>query len=289
MLNMNELYSKMMSAFGLTGTGIPTAFVKIFGKDDNVPEKIFEYHTVDVTLTSCQAAKQASLGDAVCLTRSNIGCIAAAITFGLVDQFEDKPLEKPRVYTEIMRQQFKDKNNFIPPTPKDFTEGLVYACKDSGHKDFCLFGEEDSGRFKDVETAKKAISEMSAIQPATTQAVFFYSPGFDGPEIAADVVVMNVRPVELTKIVQAYQYITGKRVNANMGGLRAVNSDLIVRPYLTQEINVSSYCLGSRIIASYEANRMGIGIPACCFEDIVEGLIKSKTGYPFNLYPGATS
>ena len=44
-----------------------------------------------------------------------------------------------------------------------------------------------------------------------------------------------------------------------MGAVRAVNSDLIARPYLTGEINVSPYCLGSRLVAGFEANYMGPG------------------------------
>jgi len=289
MQTVKNLYERMIKAMGLEETGLPVTFVKLYKNDSIIPKEIFEYHPDEVSLTSCQATKQASLGDAVCLTRDNIGCIAAAITFGLVDQNEDKPLERPRVYTEIMRGQFKQKEKFIPPSPADFTEGRVYACNASGHKEFCLFGEEDSGRFKDVETAKQAIKEMTAIQPAVTKAVFFYSTSFDVIEIIPDVIVFNIRPVELTKIVQAYQYITGRRIHGNMGGLRAVNSDLIVRPYLTKEINVSSYCLGSRIIASYEANRLGIGIPYNSFVEIVMGMEESKTGYPFHLYPGAIS
>lgn len=286
---MKNLYDRIIKAMDIEDTGIPVTFVKIYSENDVIPEVVMDCHPDEVSLTSCQATKQASLGDAVCLTERNIGCIAAAISFGFVDQNDDKPLDKPRVYTEIMRNQFNDKKAFIPPTPKDFTEGFVYACKDSGHKDFCLFGPEDSGRFKDVATAKFAVSQMMAIQPATTKAVFFYSSSFDALDIIADVIVFNLRPVELTKIVQAYQYKTGKRIVADMGGLRAVNSDLIVRPYLTKEINISPYCLGSRIIASYEANRLGIGIPIECFEIIVEGMEESKTGYPFNLYPGAIS
>ena len=75
----------------------------------------------------------------------------------------------------------------------------------------------------------------------------------------------------------------------SMGGLRVVNSDLIVRPYLTQEINVSTYCLGARLIAEFEAERMGIGMPFNTFKEIVQGLEDSKGGFPFPMYPGATA
>jgi uncharacterized protein (DUF169 family) len=98
---------------------------------------------------------------------------------------------------------------------------------------------------------------------------------------------MSVRPVELTRIVQAYQFLTGERVIGNMGPVRVVNSDLIVRPYLEQKINYSSYCVGARLIAAYDADRLGIGMPFHIFKTVVTGMEESKTGYPFEHYPGA--
>jgi uncharacterized protein (DUF169 family) len=74
-----------------------------------------------------------------------------------------------------------------------------------------------------------------------------------------------------------------------MGGLRVVNSDLIVRPYLTQEMNVSTFCLGARLIAEFEADRMGIGMPYGMFADVVQGMEDSAGGFPFAAYPGAES
>lgn len=73
-----------------------------------------------------------------------------------------------------------------------------------------------------------------------------------------------------------------------MNALREVDSDLIARPYLTQEINVSSYFLGARMVARFVGNRLGIGIPFKKFELVVKGMEESKTGYPFHKYPSAT-
>ena len=279
----------MITAMGVEGLEIPVAAVKFLRKEDEIPEPIGAHELADITLTGCQAVRQASLGDAVCLTRDNIGCVAAAITLGLVDETEDKPLEGPRVYTDIMRDQSGLDDGFVPPTPKEFTEGIVYACRDSGHPEFCLFGKADCGRYRDVETARTAISEMTAIQPAVMKAVFFYAPYFEAPDLSPDVVVLSVRPVELARIVQAYQYNTGKRVTGTSGAVRVVCSDLITRPYLTKEINVSTFCLGARLIAQYEANRLGIGMSFNIFEGIVSGMADSRTGYPFHLYPGASN
>jgi len=277
----------MIDAMGVAGLNIPLTAVKFFRHNDPIPAAVLDYKPDNITLTSCQANKQAALGDAVLLTRDNIGCVAAAITFGLVDQHERQPLSGSRVYTDLMKKQSDLGDRFQPPTPHDFTEGIVYACRAAGRPDFALFGKEDSGRFQTPEIARHAIQEMSAIQPAIMKGVFFYAHTFDEIDLIPDVITLDVRPVELTRIIQAYQFLTGKRVNASMGPVRVVNSDLIVRPYLTQEINFSSYCIGARLIAQYDPNRLGMGIPFSRFEEIVCGMEASRTGYPFHLYPGA--
>ena len=285
---IEQLYSRLISAFGIDDLNIPLTAVKFYRQNENIPNIVMDNHPDEITLTSCQSAKQAALGDAVCLTRNNIGCIAAAITLGLINQNEDKPFTGSRVYTDIMKDQSGLNDNFIPPSPKDFTDGIVYACRNSGRLDFCLFGKEDAGRFKDVRTAKHAVQDMMAIQPAIMKAVFFYSQHFTDLDIIPDIIILSVRPVELSRIAQAYQFSTGKRVTASIGAVRVVNSDLIVRPYLTQDINVSTYCVGARLIAQFGPDKMGIGMPFFIFEELVQAMEDSKTGYPFYMYPGAS-
>jgi uncharacterized protein (DUF169 family) len=283
-----ETYRTLLAHFGVEGLQLPTSFVKIFREGDDLPHTISDHAPSGITLTACQAERQAVLGDAVCLTRENIGCVAAAISFGLVGQEEETPLEGPRVYTTIMKDQALKGNEFAPPSPADFQRGTVYACHSEERPEFALFGPDDSGRFKDIATARKAIAGMACIEPADTQAVLFYSPDLgEAVPVEPDVIVLGVRPVELTRLVQAWQFMTGERIEASMGGLRVVNSDLIVRPYLTGRINVSSYCLGARLIAKYGPDRMGMGIPVSQFETLAEGMKRSFTGFPFPDYPGA--
>ncbi len=276
----------MMEALGVEGLDIPVTAVKFFKAGATLPEAVIRHQVTDLTLTACQACRQASLGDAVCLTRGNIGCVAAAISLGMVSADDPEPLRGSRVYTDLMKNRSGRSESFVPPAPKDFTDGLVYACRDAGRCDFSLFGPEDSGRYQDLPTARQAVLAMSMIQPPTTQAVFLFPYDFEEAPIQPDVVIFNVRPVELTRIIQAHQYLTGQPTGASMGALRVVCSDLMARPFQSQQVNIATYCLGARLIAKYEANRLGIGIPYGIFGDIIEGLKKSKTGYPFHLYPG---
>ena len=282
-----KFFNRLVTALEVPGLEIPAVGVRFFRQDMPIPPSVQSYAPSTLTLTSCQAVRQAELGDPVLLHLDNIGCVAAAISLGLVDQHQAHPLHGPRLYTELMHQQSAQDTDFLPPTPQDFTEGVVYACRSSGRPDFCLFGARDTGRFKDQETARTAVADMMEIQPPVMAAVFLYPPDFTEVALTPDVVVLSVRPIELTRIIQAYQFRTGGRLEASMGGLRAVNSDLIVRPYLTQRMNISPYCLGARLIARFDANRLGIGIPYAEFTSLVQGMEESQGGYPFSAYPGA--
>ena len=272
---------------GVPGLVMPVAGIKLFHVGDRIPETVTLHQPDGFTVTSCQAIRSAMLDDAVYVTRDSIGCVAAAISLGMVDENQPDPLEGEREYIKIMKQASGKENNFVPPAPLDFTGGTVYACRASGHQEFGLFGEEDSGRFATMEIARKAVSHMRSIQPPDIQGVFYFSPDFEEEDLVPEVVVLSLRPVELCRVVQGYQYLTGERVKADIGGVRAGCSDLIVDPYMTGEINFSPYCLGARLIARFEGDRMGMSMPFSVFETTVKGMEASMTGFPFPEYPGA--
>ncbi len=287
MENFQKLAQRLIHAMEVPNLTIPIAGVKIFKQSDRVPDEILRSQPDQYSITACHALKSAMLGDVVYLEKDSIGCVAAAISLGIVQKKETAPLDGKRVYIEMMRKSSGKGDAFTPPSPLEFSNGSVYACKDSGQTDFGLFGKDDSGRFKSKDIAIEAIAKMPALQPPTTQGVFYFSPTYDDIGVLPDVVVLSVRPVELCRITQGYQFLTGERVRADIGGLRAGCSDLIVRPYLYNEINFSPYCLGARLIAKFEGDRMGLAMPYSLFELTVRGIEESKTGFPFPEYPGA--
>ncbi|MBU1054135.1 MAG: DUF169 domain-containing protein [Proteobacteria bacterium] len=287
MNNFNDLMKRLVKAFDVPNLDIPVSGIRIYKKDETVPEEVKKYQPDGIAITSCHSIRTTMMGDAVYLTEHSIGCIAAAISLGIVDKNKTSPLKGQREYTEIMRKSSGKGDSFIPPSPLEFADGTVYAFQDSKKEDYALFGKKDSGRYISKDVARKALSEMLSLQPPLTQGVFYFSPDFEDVEILPDIVILSLRPVELCRIIQGYQYITGNRVTANVGGLRAGCSDLIVRPYLLKEINFSPYCLGARLIARFEGDRLGMGFPFSFLETIVKGTEESKTGFPFPEYPGA--
>jgi len=290
MTRMAALYRRLLGAFGVDDLQIPATYVKLFRQDAVVPEAVQSHAIPQETLTVCQAVRHAALDQAVYLTIDTIGCVAAAISLGMVDPEDRHPMTSPLpAYVRLMEEQSDLGARFEAPTPGDFSDGTVYACREAGRPDFGLFGPLDSGRFATRAIARDAVADMGRVEPADTRGVFFYSNNFQVLDILPDVILLDVRPVELTRLLQGYQYLTGKVVQAWMNPLRAVDADLIARPLNTGEINISSYCLGARTLARFGGNRLGMGIPYAAFELMVRGMEASATGYPFHRYAGAVA
>jgi uncharacterized protein (DUF169 family) len=278
----------MIAAFDVDGMAIPAVSVTLFRRGDAISRGVEDQSPDHETLTVCQAVRHAALGQPVYLTRDTIGCVAAAISLGLVEPDDALPMASPLpAYVQLMKAQANPEAAFAPPSPADFSSGTVYACRAAGRPEFGLFGPEDSGRFAGEAIARQAVEDMDRIVPADTRGVFFFGQDFRDADIRPDVILLDVRPVELTRILQGYQFMSGKAVQAWMNPLRAVDADLIARPLRTGAINISPYCLGARTLARFSGDRMGMGIPYPLFEEVVRGLEASRTGYPFHRYAGA--
>ena len=139
MTEIDKLHSRLMAAFDLEGLTIPTIFIKIYNQDETLPAQVEECYSDEESIMSCQAARHAASGNPVLLTIDNVGCVAAAISLGLVDQDQAEPLEGNRVYTCVMHERTHMDPDWQAPSPRDFTQGRVYACHDAGTRDYCLF------------------------------------------------------------------------------------------------------------------------------------------------------
>src|SRR5512138_187341 len=102
---IRALWEEMIGAMGVSQLEIPAVCVKLYRAGETIPAELGEYGPDGLTLTCCQASRQAALGDPVLLDVKTIGCVAAAISLGLVDKNQSQPLGESLVYTNIMKQQ----------------------------------------------------------------------------------------------------------------------------------------------------------------------------------------
>lgn len=89
---------------------------------------------------------------------------------------------------------------------------------------------------------------------------------------APDVVLMVVNPFQAMRLVQGYTYQYGYHTAYQVAGNQAVCSECTAYPLEKGAINVSMLCAGTRHMAGWGDDEMGIGLPFNRFLDMVDGL-----------------
>jgi len=272
-MSFKDASRRYMDVFGVHERVVRPVGVKLISKGKSVPAGT---KAAEQGMPWCEAVRIAAMEDeAVVITRDNVGCPAAAIALGLVDRYQNEPLSGKRKYTDLMD---------VPASPADFTNGLVYACKDTGNMQFALFGDDDSGRYETLEAALRAVSGMTAIQPAIMGAAVAYPA--DTLAISPDVVILAVTPKQALLAIQGYNFLTGNRFEMSTIGIRGVCADLTALPFLEQKLNGSFFCLGARALGGWGGNLLGLGMPFSIFHSMVMGMEESSPGFPYRAYQG---
>lgn len=130
--------------------------------------------------------------------------------------------------------------------------------------------------YKDVETSKSISDEMLFLQEEP--AGIAVMPLEDYKE-DPDVVVLVSSSYNVMRMIQGHGYFNGYTSNLRTVGLQAVCQDLTTYPYNTKDINITLLCPGTRLVANWQADEIGIGIPFEKWYEVVEGV--KETTNPF--------
>lgn len=98
-------------------------------------------------------------------------------------------------------------------------------------------------------------------------------------EEAPDVVIVVSGPYNIMRVIQGYGHHYGYPNNLRTVGLQAVCQDLTTYVYNMDDINISMLCPGTRLVADWELNDVGIGVPWSKWEKTVDGV--KETTNPF--------
>ncbi len=270
----HEAYRRYMAAFGVPELPDVTAVGVKFVRRGEAPPP--QAAPLEMAYTWCYAVKQAAKGEVPLVTRETCGCVMAAIALGLVAEDDPEPLPGFRQYSQNMT---------TPPAPIDYKEGRVFGCAAAGRMDLALYGADDPGRFATVEASRRAFAEMPKIQPACMDAVVAFPPEAELADLVPDVVILALTPRETVRTVQALTFATGERFEMSTLGVGGFSVDLTAAPYVNGRPNGSFMCVGARVIARWDGNLNGIGLPWRHFLAMVEGMQASAKGYPFARYP----
>lgn len=274
-----SLYQRFLAGFS-DDVRIPVCGLKFVRHDERDPVEHFAaspewYEVFPRSLASCGYSYKAARGGfTLRVDRGTIGCPAGAISLGLVAGDSRQSFEGG-CYVKGMRE---------PATPADFTAGHVYAPQQSGHPEFTLFGDTDCGRYETVDAARRAISQMPVIPPVM-QAVYYYHPSMSKVDVEPDIVHVYCTPLEAMRMIQGYSYPTGERFQMSCIGIRGVSCDMTAWPYVRGEMNGTFLCLGARGVTGWQEEFVGFGMPFAIFAKVVEGLEKSRGGFPYEIFP----
>ena len=137
-------------------------------------------------------------------------------------------------------------------------------------------GRYSKNIYHDVETSKKINSDMEFL---TEEPAGIVVMPLENYEEAPDVVVVVGKSYSVMRMLQGHAYFNGYTNNLRTVGLQAVCQDLTTYPYNTQDINISLLCPGTRLVADWEVDEIGIGVPFQKWYEVVEG-VKEATN-PF--------
>ncbi|NMB13874.1 MAG: DUF169 domain-containing protein [Gallicola sp.] len=137
-------------------------------------------------------------------------------------------------------------------------------------------GRFKKGIYKDVETSKKINDDMMFMKERPYGIAVMPLENYD---TEPDVVIVVGSSYNVMRIIQGHGYHNGYTTNLRTVGLQAVCQDLTTYPYNSEDINISLLCPGTRLVADWVPNEIGIGIPFKKWYEIVDGI--KETINPF--------
>lgn len=89
------------------------------------------------------------------------------------------------------------------------------------------------------------------------------------------VILLVTEPKTAMRVSQGYAYNRGYINNIRLSGMCAICHELTSYPYETGDINMSLMCSGTRKLAQWKDEELGIGFPFELARDIIDGLVNT--------------
>lgn len=135
------------------------------------------------------------------------------------------------------------------------------------------------GIYDSVETSKKMFDEMNL----NTQKEYGIAVASLGQaNFDPDVVIVISKSYNIMRIIQGYSYKHGYDTNIKTVGLQAVCHDLTTAPMLNDGINISFLCPGTRLVANWDEDELGVGVSFSKWFDAVDGVIQTTNPFERN-------
>ena len=183
-------------------------------------------------------------------------------------------------------EQYNGKSSFCMMVKKACTgESFKYSKNNFG----CRCAVEALGVDEEYDNVKSGqryyatqLYESLAIAKKTQENVLRINHLVKGIEVGplkdlqeADICIILANSYQMMRIIQGYTYKYAMPTNISMAGNQGICSDLAARPFITNDINLSLLCSGTRNRCSWGNDELGIGMPIHYFDPITEGVVRT--------------
>lgn len=137
-------------------------------------------------------------------------------------------------------------------------------------------GRASKNMYKNIEISKSINDEMLFLEKESHGIVVMPLENYKEDP---DLVIVVSKSYNVMRMIQGDGYFNGYTNNLKTVGLQALCHDLTSYVYNTKDINISLLCPGTRLVAGWQLDEIGIGIPFEKWNTLVEGV--KETANPF--------
>lgn len=91
----------------------------------------------------------------------------------------------------------------------------------------------------------------------------------------ADTVIILANARQVMRIMQGYAHQFGAPEHLSAFGTQAMCADLVSKPFMNNDINISLMCRGARLFAQCDDGELGVGLPIQMLERLTVGIVST--------------
>ena len=188
------------------------------------------------------------------------------------DKDEAKELTSPLEYcvavkTATLGSSVKLRKDCSQCSGSSFALGFC----DPGEGFYSGCGSCDLGLFKDPNVAFKTNNQLKYLHKPLYGVII--KPFEKFTKTDPDVVLIVANPRELMRVMQGYTCNFGIYPHIALTGNQAVCIESTTTPLITDEINLSMFCSGTRYLAKWKDTEAIAGVPYNKIEGLIQGLL----------------
>ncbi len=128
------------------------------------------------------------------------------------------------------------------------------------------------GLYEGIAQARDTAAQVSLMREAAYGVAV---QPLENCETPPHVVICICDPNQAMRLLQGRIHGHGPVLPMGSLGMQGVCAELTVRPFRTQEINVSLLCSNTRAVCDWEDGELGVGMPYAAFPDAVAGVLRT--------------